>query len=90
MNNTDDYETMKSKCTQFNFDTDVTIDNEFQLNVARKDNTDVSVTGTRQEFLLKLVSNDDKKTDKWYREHTKVCVDFVITGLDPYWLSDDK
>lgn len=88
INDTDDYEEMKSECTQFNVDTEVKIDNEFQLTVANRDNVDISVGGTRQEFLLKLVSSDDKKTDKWYREHTKVCIDFVFTGLDPYWLEN--
>ena len=81
---------MKSECAQFDFDTEVKTDNEYQLTVANKNNTDISISGTRQEFLLKLFSRDDKKTDKWYREHTKTCVDFVLTGLDPYWLSDDK
>lgn len=81
---------MKSDCAQFDLDTDVTTDNEFQLLAGVKDKSVLTVNGTRQEFLLKLVYSDDKKTDKWYREHTKVCVDFVLTGLDPYWFSDDK
>ena len=81
---------MKTECVQLNFDTEVKTDNRFQLAVANKNDLDILVDGTRQEFLLKLVSGDNKKTDKWYREHTKVCVDFALTGLDPYWLSNDK
>lgn len=89
-NNTDNYETMKTESSQLNFDTSVKIDTDFQLAVAKKNNETIAISGTRQEFSLKLVSSDDKKSDKWYREHTKVCVDFVLTGLDPYWLSNDK
>lgn len=89
-NDIDSYETMKTESSQLNFDTDVKTDTEFQLTIAKKNDKTIAISGTRQEFSLKLVSSDDKKTDKWYREHTKVCVDFILTGLDSYWLSNDK
>ena len=90
INDTDNYETLKTESSQLNFDTTVKTDTEFSLTVANKNDIDIAISGTIQEFSLKLVFSDDKKTDKWYREHTKACVDFVLTGLDPYWLSDDK
>ena len=47
-----------------------------------------SAVGHYKKFNVYLTAFD--VNDKWLRDHTRVCADFALTGLDPYWMSDDK
>ena len=35
-------------------------------------------------------SPENRHDDAWFREHMRLCADFVLTGIDPYWMSDDE
>ena len=34
-------------------------------------------------------SPENRHDDAWFREHMRLCADFVLTGIDPYWMSTD-
>lgn len=90
INDTDDVVTMQQDSSKLNID-NVTVTNpHYQLIAANKDNVEMTVGGIKQDLLLNLTSTEERKTDKWYREHSKVCADFKLVGLDPYWTTDDK
>ena len=43
------------------------------------------------KYIAHLTANSaTRHDDKWLREHTCVCADFVLSGVDPFWMSDDK
>lgn len=88
--NTDDIETMKQENAQLSV-VDYAIYTEYELPVININDKDVFVYGTKQNFTLKLTHDiANRRTDKWYRTHTKACADFKLVGLDPYWTTDDK
>lgn len=89
-NDTDNFETMQQDSSRLNINAEEVVNTKYQLTVANKDNTDITVGGIKQDFMLKLTSTEDKQTDKWYREHAKVCADFKLVGLDQYWTTDNK
>ena len=69
------------------------LNTEYQLTAAKLyDNTEKTIGGIRRVFVAHLTaaSGTDRPDDEWFRDHTRVCADFVLTGLDPYWMSDDK
>lgn len=73
---TDGYITMSGKAVEEQADFNLPVTNN------------CSAVGHYKKFNVYLTaSNVD---DKWLREHTRVCADFVLTGIDPYWMSDDK
>lgn len=45
-----------------------------------------SAVGHYKKFNVYLTASD--VDDKWLREHTRVCADFALTGLDPYWTGE--
>jgi hypothetical protein len=49
----------------------------------------VSIVGHYIKFNVYATSGNKTKTDKWYREHTRICADFKLTGVDKYWMSND-
>lgn len=66
---------------------------EFQLSAAKSGTNPVTtVGGIRRVYVAHLTaaSGEDRPDDEWFRDHTRVCADFVLTGIDPYWMSDDK
>ena len=69
------------------------LNTEYQLTAAKLyDNTEKTIGGIRRVFVAHLTaaSGTDRPDDEWFRNHTRVCADFVLTGIDPYWMSDDK
>lgn len=69
------------------------LNTEYQLTAAKLyDNTEKTIGGIRRVFVAHLTaaSGTDRPDDEWFRDHTRVCADFVLTGIDPYWMSDDK
>lgn len=69
------------------------LNTEYQLTAAKLyDNTEKTIGGIRRVFVAHLTaaSGEDRPEDEWFRDHTRVCADFVLTGIDPYWMSDDK
>ena len=69
------------------------LNTEYQLTAAKLyDNTEKTIGGIRRVFVAHLTaaSGTDRPEDEWFRDHTRVCADFVLTGIDPYWMSDDK
>lgn len=66
------------------------LDPEYQLTaVIKNDNTEKTIGGIKRVFVAHLTAAPGDKHDKWFRDHTRVCADFVLTGIDPYWMSDD-
>jgi hypothetical protein len=69
------------------------LNTEYQLTAAKLyDNTEKTIGGIRRIYVAHLTaaSGEDRPDDEWFRDHTRVCADFVLTGIDPYWMSDDK
>jgi hypothetical protein len=51
----------------------------------------ITIGGIRRVFVAHLTAaSADRPEDSWFRDHTRACADFVLTGIDPYWMSDDK
>lgn len=66
---------------------------EFQLSAAKSGTNQVTtIGGVRRVYVAHLTAaqGTDRPDDAWFRDHTRVCADFVLTGIDPYWMSDDK
>ena len=57
---------------------------DFKLQVTN----DYSAVGHYKKFNVYLTASN--VNDKWLREHTRACADFVLTGIDPYWMSTDE
>ena len=68
------------------------LDPEFQLTAAKSGTNPVTtVGGIRRVYVAHLTAaSANRPDDEWFRDHTRVCADFVLTGIDPYWMSDDK
>ena len=73
---TDGYIAMSGKAVEEHPDFNLPVTNSY------------SVVGHYKKFNVYLTASD--VDDKWLRDHTRVCADFVLTGIDPYWMSDDK
>lgn len=73
---TDGYIAMSGKAVEEHPDFNLPVTNSY------------SVVGHYKKFNVYLTASD--VDDKWLREHTRVCADFALTGIDPYWMSDDK
>ena len=73
---TDSYIAMSGKAVEEHPDFNLPVTNSY------------SAVGHYKKFNVYLTASD--VNDKWLREHTRVCADFVLTGIDPYWMSDDK
>lgn len=65
---------------------------EFQLSAAKSGTNVATVGGVRRVYVAHLTaaSGTDRPDDAWFRDHTRACADFVLTGLDPYWMSGDE
>lgn len=61
---------------------------EEQLDYALPVTNTYSAIGHYMKFNVYLTANNTD--DKWLREHTRACADFILTGVDSYWMSDDK
>lgn len=69
------------------------LNSAYQLTAAKSGtNPAATVGGVRRIYVAHLTaaSGTDRPKDDWFRDHTRVCADFVLTGIDPYWMSDDK
>lgn len=69
------------------------LDPEYQLTAAKSGTNDIGkIGGIKRVYVAHLTaaSGEDRPDDAWFREHTRACADFVLTGIDPYWMSDDK
>jgi len=66
------------------------LNTEYQLTAAKLyDNTEKTIGGIRRVFVAHLTANSaDRPDDEWFRDHTRVCADFVLTGLDHYWTGE--
>lgn len=71
---TDGYITMSGKAVEDLFDFNLPVTNSY------------SAVGHYKKFNVYLTASD--VDDKWLREHTRVCADFALTGLDPYWTGE--
>lgn len=64
-------------------------DRKYQLVAAKSYNDTITmIGGTKQTFVAHLTAALDDKPDKWFRQHTRACADFVLSGLDPYWTGE--
>lgn len=68
----DDYVAMKCKV--------IADTKDYPLQVSE----DYTVNGHCTKFNTYLTASN---TDKWFRKRNRVCTDFVLSGLDPNWLS---
>ncbi len=65
------------------------IDRKYQLSAAKSyNNTITTIGGVKQTFVAHLTAAPGDKPDKWFRQHTRACADFVLSGLDPYWTGE--
>ena len=76
MLNPDEHVTMKCKVED---DTQ-----DYELNVSES----FKVKGHCTKFNTYLVSPNETITDEWFRKRNRVCTDFKLSGLDPYWTTD--
>ncbi len=68
------------------------LNTNYQLTAVKLyDNTEKTIGGIRRVFVAHLTaaSGEDRPNDEWFRNHTRACADFVLTGIDPFWMSDD-
>lgn len=64
-------------------------DRKYQLTAAKSYNdTITTIGGVKQTFVAHLTAALGDKPDKWFRQHTRACADFVLSGLDPYWTGE--
>ena len=63
---------------------------EYQLTAAKSGTNTGKIGGIKRVYVAHLTaaSGTDKPDDEWFRDHTRVCADFVLTGLDPYWTGE--
>lgn len=63
---------------------------EFQLSAAKSGTNPVTtIGGIRRVYVAHLTAaSANRPDDEWFRDHTRVCADFVLTGLDPYWTGE--
>lgn len=67
-------------------------DRKYQLSAVRGYQGEITaVGGVKQTFVAHLTAAPgDKPDDKWFRQHTRACADFVLSGLDPYWTGESE
>lgn len=41
-----------------------------------------------RKFIAHCTAFSGDKDDKWFREHTRVCADFALAGVDPEWIGE--
>lgn len=84
----DDWQTMQTE----KFDLNMylrDIDRKYQLSAAKSyNNTITTIGGVKQTFVAHLTAAPGDKPDKWFRQHTRACADFALSGLDPYWTGE--
>ena len=47
-----------------------------------------TITASIRKFIAHCTAFSGNKDDKWFREHTRVCADFALAGVDPEWISE--
>jgi len=47
-----------------------------------------TITASIRKFIVHCTAFSGDKDDKWFREHTRVCADFALAGVDPEWISE--
>lgn len=47
-----------------------------------------TITASIRKFIAHCTAFSGVKDDKWFREHTRVCADFALAGVDPEWISE--
>ncbi len=47
-----------------------------------------TITASIRKFIAHCTAFSGDKDDKWFREHTRVCADFALAGVDPEWISE--
>lgn len=84
----DNWQTMQTDKLNLNMylqDTDRT----YQLSAVKSsNNTITTIGGVKQTFVTHLTAAPGDKQDEWFRQHTRACADFVLSGLDPYWTGE--
>lgn len=60
------------------------------FSASRDDSATTMDCAIRKYTAYLATSPEDRPDDAWFRDHTRVCADFVLTGIDPCWMSDDK
>lgn len=61
------------------------------LTVFSASNDDSATTmdcAIRKYTAYLATSPEDRHNDAWFRDHKRLCADFVLTGLDPYWTGE--
>lgn len=69
------------------------LDTNYQMTAAKyRDEAPGKIGGIKRVFVAHLTaaSGDGRPEDSWFRDHTRACADFALSGIDPYWMSDDK
>lgn len=63
---------------------------EYQLTAAKSGTNIGKIGGVKRVYVAHLTAaSANRPEDEWFRDHTRVCADFVLTGIDPYWMSND-
>ncbi len=47
-----------------------------------------TITASIRKFIAHCTAFSGDKDDKWFREHTRVCADFALAGVDPEWIGE--
>lgn len=47
-----------------------------------------TITVSIRKFIAHCTAFSGDKDDKWFREHTRVCADFALAGVDPEWIGE--
>ena len=89
----DNWQTMQSEKINLRLYTqenDSFLDTSYQLTAAKSGTNTGKVGGIKRVFVAHLTaaSGENRPDDAWFREHTRVCADFVLTGLDHYWTGE--
>lgn len=55
------------------------------------DNSITTLECSVVKYIAHLTANSaDRPDDEWFRKHTRVCADFVLSGLNPYWTGESE
>ena len=86
----DNWQTMQTEKLDLNMylrDTD----RKYQLTAVKSYNDIITtIGGLKQTFVAHLTAAPGDKPDRWFRQHTRACADFVLSGLDPYWTGESS
>lgn len=47
-----------------------------------------TINASIRKFIAHCTAFSGDKDDKWFREHTRVCADFALAGVDPEWIGE--